>query len=267
MAAPHQPSSDRTQGTPGTPTGREQVPPHTPLHQYYETDAERTRFVGDLFNKTAQHYNTIEGLFLNGGLLYRRLSLRMNGLRPGMKVLDVAIGTAAVARGAVRIVGPQGRVYGVDPSRGMLGQARKNFSGPLTRGVAERLPFATGTFDFVTMGIALRHVADLVATFEQYLRVLKPGGKLWILEGHVPESKLGQSLTRFVWAKLIPGMTLVSTRSRDAKLLMDYYWDTVEKCVPPASILAALAKAGFEEPRFKVVVPGAFCEYTGRKPL
>jgi demethylmenaquinone methyltransferase/2-methoxy-6-polyprenyl-1,4-benzoquinol methylase len=108
-------------------------------------------------------------------------------------------------------------------------------------------------------------VPDLVATFKEYLRVLKPGGKLWILESHVPRSKLGHSMTKFVWAKLIPGMTLVSTGSRDAKLLMDYYWDTVEKCVQPEVIRAALGEAGFVDPRFSIVVPGAFCEYTGKK--
>jgi demethylmenaquinone methyltransferase/2-methoxy-6-polyprenyl-1,4-benzoquinol methylase len=244
----------------------EAVPPHAPLNRYYDDDAKRSRYVVDLFNQTAQHYNTIEALFLNGGLLYRRLSLRRAGLRPGMRVLDVAIGTAAVARGAARIVGPTGRVFGVDPSVGMLGQARRVFRGPLTRGVAERLPFASDHFDFVTMGIALRHVSDLVATFREYLRVLRPSGKLWILEGHVPRSSLGHKLTRFVWARVIPGMTLLSTRSREAKLLMDYYWDTVEQCVAPEAILAAMKEAGFESPRFQVVVPGAFCEYTGSKP-
>jgi demethylmenaquinone methyltransferase/2-methoxy-6-polyprenyl-1,4-benzoquinol methylase len=182
-----------------------------------------------------------------------------------MHVLDVAIGTAAVARGAARIVGPEGRVFGVDPSIGMLGQARRVFHGPLTRGVAESLPFASNHFDFVTMGIALRHVSDLVATFREYLRVLRPGGKLWILEGHVPRSALGHKLTRFVWARVIPGMTLLSTRSREAKELMDYYWDTVEQCVPPETILQAMREAGFEAPRFQVVVPGAFCEYTGSR--
>lgn len=242
-----------------------EVPPHSPLTNYYDSDGNRHPYVIDLFNKTAKHYNTIEMLFLNGGLWYRRFSLQRAGLRRGMKVLDVAIGTAAVARGAARVVGPEGRVFGVDPSPGMLGEARKVFHGPLTRGVAEELPFADDSFDFVTMGIALRHVSDLVATFRQYLRVLKPGGKLWILEGHVPRSDLGHRLTRFVWAKVIPGMTLVSTRSREAKLLMDYYWDTVEKCVPPEEILEAMKQAGFESPRFKVVVPGAFCEYTGTK--
>lgn len=80
------------------------------------------------------------------------------------------------------------------------------------------------------------------------------------------EGELDVRITGYVWARVIPGMTLLSTRSRDAKLLMDYYWDTVEKCVPPEQILAAMREAGFEEPRYKVVVPGAFCEYTAKKP-
>jgi demethylmenaquinone methyltransferase/2-methoxy-6-polyprenyl-1,4-benzoquinol methylase len=147
----------------------------------------------------------------------------------------------------------------------MLGEARKHFDGPLTRGFAEDLPFASDRFDFVTMGIALRHVSDLVRTFREYRRVLKPGGTLWILESHVPKSKLGHRLTRFAWAKVIPGMTLAATRSQDAKLLMDFYWDTVEKCVPPAQIVEAMNKAGFDAARYKVVVPGAFCEYIAKK--
>jgi demethylmenaquinone methyltransferase/2-methoxy-6-polyprenyl-1,4-benzoquinol methylase len=242
------------------------LPPHAPLTDYYKKEESRHDYVVDLFDKTAHHYNTIEALFLNGGLLYRRLSLWRAGLRPGMKVLDVAIGTAAVARGAARLVGPSGNVFGVDPSRGMMREARKVFRGPLTQGVATELPFATDTFDFVTMGIALRHVSDLVSAFAEYLRVLKPGGRLWILEGHVPRSRLGLSLTRFAWARLIPGLTLLFTRDRDAKLLMDYYWDTVEKSAPPGAIVRALGEVGFESPRYRVIVPGAFCEYSGRKP-
>jgi demethylmenaquinone methyltransferase/2-methoxy-6-polyprenyl-1,4-benzoquinol methylase len=250
---------------PGPKEDREHVPAHSPLRQYYGSDEKRSGYVDDLFDRTARYYNTIEMLFLNGGLWYRRFSLGRAGLRAGMKVLDVAIGTAAVARGAVRIVGPEGKVFGVDPNRGMLGEARKVFKGPLTRGVAQQLPFRDESFDFVTMGIALRHVPDLVATFGEYLRVLRPGGTLWILEGHVPKSRVGLAATRFVWAKLIPGLTLLSTGSRDAKLLMDYYWDTVEKSAPPETILEALRKVGFADIRYQVVVPGAFCEYGGKK--
>ncbi|MHC4448389.1 MAG: class I SAM-dependent methyltransferase [Planctomycetota bacterium] len=241
------------------------TPPHKPLSTYYDDDAERHRYVNQLFDRTAKHYNTIEALFLNGGLLYRRLSLKFAGLSRGMRVLDVAIGTGAVSRGAVKLVGPTGRVFGVDPSRGMMNEARKHFHGPLTQGVAERLPFADQSFDFVTMGIALRHVADLKTAFSEYCRVLEPGGTLWILESHVPESGLGHRLTKLVWAKLIPGLTYLSTGSRDAKLLMDYYWDTVEQCVPPPAIVEAMKNGGFAEARYKVVVPGAFCEYLAKK--
>lgn len=242
------------------------VPPHSPLTDYYGPEDRRDRYVVDLFNRTARHYNTIERLFGNGGLLYRRMSLRQAGLRPGMKVLDVAMGTAAVARGAARLVGPEGLVVGVDPSPGMLAEARKVFRGPRVRGVGQALPIRSDHFDFVTMGIALRHVSDLVATFREYRRVLKPGGRLWILEGHVPRSRIGQGLTRFAWARVIPGMTLLATGSREAKLLMDYYWDTVEKAVPPETIVQVLRDVGFEDARYHVVVPGAFCEYRARKP-
>lgn len=245
----------------------ERIPPHPPLAHYYGNadDREHRRWVVDIFDRTARHYNTIERIFGNGGLWYRRFSLRRAGLRPGMKVLDVAIGTAAVARGAARIVGPTGEVIGCDPSAGMIREARRVFSGPISRGVAEALPFQHGQFDFVTMGIALRHVPDLVAAFREYHRVLRPGGRVWILEGHVPRSRLGQRLTRFVWARLVPGLTRLFTGDTEAKLLMDFYWDTVEQCVPPETIVEAMRKAGFEDVRFKVVVPGAFCEYHGRK--
>lgn len=249
------------------PAAREKpVPPHAPLPGYYGPDPNRHRYVIDLFNRTAKHYDTIEGIFLNGGLLYRRLSLKFNGLRPGMKVLDVAIGTAAVARGAAKIVGPDGLVIGCDPSPGMIAEARRHFDGPISRGIAEQLPFRDATFDFVTMGIALRHVADLRAAFSEYLRVLKPGGTVWLLESHVPESTLGHRLTKFVWAKVIPGLTLLTTRDRDAKLLMDFYWDTVEKCVPPATIVQTMREVGFSPARSKVVVPGAFVEYIATRP-
>ncbi|HJO24748.1 MAG: class I SAM-dependent methyltransferase [Myxococcota bacterium] len=241
------------------------LPPHAPLTRYYGDgpDAERQRYVVDLFNKTARHYNTIERLLLNGGLWYRRSCLRRAGLGPGMRVLDVAIGTAAVARGAAQLVGPKGRVFGVDPTRGMLNEAKKVFHGPLTRGVAERLPFASDYFDFVTMGIALRHVSDLVATFREYHRVLKPGGTVWILEGHTPTSGIGRSVNRFMMGRVVPGMTLLFTRSRDAKLLMDFYWDTVEQSVPPDRILQAMTDVGFEGLQHRVVSP--VCEYIGKK--
>jgi len=252
--------------SPTSPAPQRSMPPHAPLTAYYGKDADRARYVNDLFDRTAPHYNTVEAIFGNFGLYWRRRQLERAGLRPGMQVLDVAIGTAAVSRGAARIVGPKGKVVGVDPSRGMLNEARKNFHGPVVRGVAQALPIASGRFDFVTMGIALRHVPDLVLAFREYRRVLKPGGRVWILEAHIPESPVGHRLTRFAWQSVVPNLTLLFTRSRDAKLLMDYYWDTVDQCVPPAQIMQAMRDAGFEDVRYEVSAPGVVCEYTGRNP-
>jgi|SRR5690606_33365765 len=247
-----------------SPQPHEVVPAHAPLTGYYESDATRSRYVVDLFDRTAQHYNTIERLLLNGGLWYRWYCLRRAGLARGMKVLDVAMGTAAVARGAARLVGAEGLVVGVDPSRGMIAEARKVFAGPVARGRAEALPFASDHFDFVTMGIALRHVADLRATFAEYLRVLRPGGTLWILEGHAPASPIGRRATRLLMGRLVPAMTRLVTGSHEAKVLMDFYWETVEQSARPETIQRTMREVGFTALEHRVVSP--VCEYVARKP-
>ena len=130
--------------------------------------------------------------------------------------------------------------------------------------MAESLPIASDHFDFVTMGIALRHVSDLRATFAEYFRVLKPGGTMWILEGYAPSSGFGRRFTRLMMGRVVPGMTWVFTGSRDAKLLMDFYWDTVEQSVRPETILQTMEDVGFQEIRHNVVSP--VCEYIGRRP-
>src|SRR5260370_22141783 len=95
-----------------------------------------------------------------------------------MKLLDVATGTGQVARAALPILAESGAVIGLDPSGGMLREARKSLSVPLVLGKAEELPFGDDRFDFLTMGYALRHVADLGVAFGECRRVLNTGGRL-----------------------------------------------------------------------------------------
>ena len=160
-------------------------------------------YVVDLFNRTAQHYDTIESLFLKGGLWYRRFGMKRAGMKPGMKVLDMATGTGAVARGAARIVGsyrPRVRL------RSVAGHARAGEEGVLRSARARRRRLAAVQERAVRLRDDGHRAAPRVeprAHVREYLRVLKPGGRVWILEGHVPKSRLGHSLTRFVWAKLI----------------------------------------------------------------
>ena len=76
--------------SPGPSKAAQTRPPHIPLTAYYESPRDRSDYVMDIFNKSAAHYDTIEKLYLNGGLFYRRMSLKFAGITKGMKVLDVA---------------------------------------------------------------------------------------------------------------------------------------------------------------------------------
>jgi len=244
----------------------ESTPPHPVLEKYYATAADRQSFVGTLFDGAARYYNRVgQMLDLGSGPWYRRQALRRAGLRPGMRLLDVATGTGLVAHGAADILGEPAGVIGVDPSRGMLREARKALAGPLVQGRAEALPFRDGLFDMLSMGFALRHVPDLEAAFGEYRRVLRPGGRLLLLEVSRPPSPLPRWLIRVHFQHVLPLMTRISTRSEPAELLMKYYWDTIDRCVPPETILDVLRRSGYVDVERRVFF-GFLSEYVAAKP-
>lgn len=237
--------------------------PITLLRQYWSDEGSRRRYVDHLFDDTASDYDFVERLLgLGTGPWYRRQALARAGLASGMRVLDVATGTGLVAREALRIIGPTGTLVGLDPSAGMLGQAA-SLKVPLVRGFGERLPFGTATFDFVSMGFALRHVSDLEGLFREMHRVIKPGGTACILELTRP-TRLVAPL-RFFMTRAVPAAAWIFGRRKQARDLMRFYWDTIEACVPPEDVLAALQRAGFGAPKRNVAI-GMFSEYVGRKP-
>jgi demethylmenaquinone methyltransferase / 2-methoxy-6-polyprenyl-1,4-benzoquinol methylase len=240
--------------------------PHPVLKKYYESESERRPFVSALFDNAAEHYDWVCGLgSLGSGRFYRRWVLLQSGLRVGMKFLDIATGTGMIARGATGILHEPGAVVGLDPSGGMLRQARKALAIPLVQGTVEELPFANGHFDFLCMGYALRHVADLGVAFRECLRVLKPGGHVLILEITPPRSPVGQRFFRVYFEKVLPRITRISTGSATAELLMKYHWDTIAHCVPPAMILGVLKSSGFIDIERRVR-GGLLSEYVGLKP-
>ncbi len=233
--------------------------PHPPLEQWYSSEEERLRRVRAWFDESAEHYDWIgQTMSFGSGHHYRRQVLERAGIQPGARVLDVACGTGVLAEVATRLAGPEGRVVGLDPSRGMLVQASRRPIRYLTQGIAEALPFADGSFDLVTMGYALRHVADLEATFSEYRRVLAPGGRLLILEITRPRTRLQHGLARFWMGRVVPWFS--GFGNKPARELMAYYWQTVDTCVPPATILSALAAAGFAHPEQRLQM-GLFSEY------
>jgi demethylmenaquinone methyltransferase/2-methoxy-6-polyprenyl-1,4-benzoquinol methylase len=240
--------------------------PHPVLRQYYEGDDDRQPFVTALFDGTARHYDWLCAVMsLGSGQFYRRGVLARTGLKPGMRLLDVATGTGLVARSARHLLGEKGAIVGLDPSRGMLVEARKTLPVCLVQGMVEDLPFPADHFDFISMGYALRHVADLGVAFRECLRVLKPAGRFVVLEISRPRSVAGQWVIRVYLQRVLPLIMWLTTADAQSGLLTRYYWDTIAACVPPATILDVLRISGFVDVERRVS-GGCLSEYVAVKP-
>jgi demethylmenaquinone methyltransferase/2-methoxy-6-polyprenyl-1,4-benzoquinol methylase len=240
---------------------KERLAPHRTLETYSGAEEAKRRFIGTIFDSAAVDYDRVESLLgLGSGSWYRRGALLRGGLQPGMHMLDVAVGTGLVAQEGVRVVGSSGRVFGIDPSAGMMAASKGLAGVPLIQGRAEALPFADDSFDFVSLGYALRHVEDLPTVFREFRRVLKPGGRLLMLEITRPESKIGRALLALYMRGIVPLVSRAVASRSETELLFRYYWDTIEACVPPAAVLDALRANGFSSAHVKMQL-GVFSEY------
>ncbi len=239
--------------------------PHPTFAAHYADTGAKPEFVNRLFDKGAKHYDAVvDWGFLHSGASYRYWTQQRHGLRPGHHLLDVACGTGLVAVEAAKILGTAENITCLDPSEGMLAVARTKLPAHFVLGRAEELPFADNSFDFLTMGYALRHVTSLEETFCEYHRVLKPGGKLLILEVTKPVGRISGFFFRLYFGRIYPFLTQLFTHSRDARDMMRYYWETMDACVPPALVLEALRAAGLTAVQ-RISVLGLFSEYTAVK--
>ncbi len=237
--------------------------PHPPLSQFYNEPAQRERFVRRIFDETAPWYEyAIRVMSFGSGDQYRRTALERAGLTPGMRVLDVATGTGVVARAAARILRDRSAIVGLDPSIGMLTSASERFEN--VQAVTERLPFRDGSFDFLSIGFALRHFADLDVVFAECFRVLRPGGTLLILEITAPASPVTRGLLGAYLGWIVPAAVSLRAGRQPARL-MRYYWATTRECVRPETIMVSLQGSGFAKVQRHREL-GIFSEYTGERP-
>ena len=239
--------------------------PHIPLTDYYQTEQDRQAYLRRIFDNTAADYDRIETLLaLGSGSRYRRLALIRGGLKTGMKVLDVGVGTGLVAAQACILTGDPALVTGVDPSPGMMAASNLPDAMVLVEGRAECLPFPDDHFDFLSMGYALRHISDLSVAFAEFERVLKPGGRLCILEITQARSRVGRWLLKNYMRGVIPLLTRVISKQKDTATIWRYYWDSIEACVPPEQVMHTLSAAGLTQVNRYLEI-GVFSEYQAIK--
>jgi demethylmenaquinone methyltransferase/2-methoxy-6-polyprenyl-1,4-benzoquinol methylase len=241
--------------------------PHRALNEYYrEGDADaRARFLRRTFDDTAVDYNRLEKLLgLGTGSWYRRQALQRAGLRAGMQVVDVGMGTGLVAREILHITGEPDRLVGVDPSPGMMAQATLPAAVRCLEGTAERLPLPDASADFIVMGYALRHIADLTAAFAEFHRVLKPGGSVLVLEISKPQGRVATALLKAYMRGVVPVLARAVSKQPSTPMLWRYYWDTIEACAAPEAVLRTLAGVGLRDAQRSVQL-GIFSEYTARR--
>jgi len=238
--------------------------PHGALTSYYaEGDAEaRQAFLRRSFDDTAVDYNRLEKLLgLGTGSWYRRQALLRAGLTRGRDVVDVGMGTGLVSAEILRVTGEPTRLTGVDPSPGMMAQARLPVQVRCLEGWAEKIPLRDASADFIVMGYALRHIADLAAAFGEFRRVLRPGGKVLVLEISKPEGQLATWLLKGYMRGVVPLVARFVARQQSTPMLWRYYWDTVESCANPQAVLHTMSGVGLRQADRQVTL-GIFSEYS-----
>lgn len=149
---------------------------------------EKATRVGAVFDSVAERYDVMNDLMSLGlHRAWKAFAVSIARPRPGERFLDVASGSGDLARAFARRVGPQGEVWATDINRRMLQRGRDRLldAGCLTPAVqcdAERLPFPDGYFDGVIVGFGLRNMTRKDEALAEMTRVLKPGGRLIVLE-------------------------------------------------------------------------------------
>ena len=156
--------------------------------------AEKQKHVAGVFHSVAQKYDLMNDLMSMGiHRLWKRFLLEVSGVRSGQRVLDLAAGTGDISMLFADRVGATGLVVMSDINDSMLGVGRdrvldRGHAGNLHFALAnaEKLPFASNSFDIVSIGFGLRNVTDKDAALAEMHRVLKPGGRVLVLEFSKP---------------------------------------------------------------------------------
>ena len=234
--------------------GFERVPP--------EEKAGRVRSV---FDSVAGRYDLMNDLMSLGlHRAWKALAVAIARPRPGERVLDVAAGSGDLAAALSRRVAPGGEVWLTDLNRRMLERGRDRLldegrTAPAVQCDAERLPFATGAFDCVTVGFGLRNMTRKELALAEMARVLRPGGRVVVLEF----SKIWAPLARAHELYTLRFLPWLGERVAGDAAAYRYLAESIRMHPDQAALKAMVEAAGFQDVEVFNLAAGAVAIHRG----
>lgn len=238
-------------------------------HFGFETvaETEKAQKVAGVFHSVADRYDLMNDL-MSGGLhrLWKRFSVEMSGVKAGSRVLDIAGGTADLARLFAQRAGPTGQVVLTDINSSMLTAGRDRlldggFSLPAVQCDAEKIPFPANYFDCVSVAFGLRNMTHKDLALREMLRVLKPGGRLLVLEF----SKVWKPLQPIYDAysfRVLPLMGKLITKDAES---YRYLAESIRMHPTQEELKQMMQAAGFERVEYYNLAAGVVALHKGYK--
>jgi demethylmenaquinone methyltransferase/2-methoxy-6-polyprenyl-1,4-benzoquinol methylase len=230
---------------------------------------DKADLVRGVFDSVASRYDIMNDL-MSGGMhrLWKRYTIQHANARPGDAVLDLAGGTGDLAREFARIVGGRGHVVLADINAAMLEHGRRRLvdagvggNVTLAQVDAEELPFAANTFDRVSIAFGLRNVTHKDTALAEMHRVLKPGGKVLILEFSKPSDVLKPAYDLYSF-KVLPLLGKFVAEDADS---YQYLAESIRMHPDQETLLGMMQGAGFERCRFNNLTGGVVALHIGYK--
>jgi demethylmenaquinone methyltransferase / 2-methoxy-6-polyprenyl-1,4-benzoquinol methylase len=228
------------------------------------TGEERARYVHNVFGGIARRYNLMNRLMTAGqDMRWRREAIRRLGLRPGEHLLDLGAGTGDLGREALRQQ-PDIQLVAADFSLEMMLAGQASGLLPWLNADALQLPFADGSFEAVVSGFLMRNVGNLEAALKEQHRVLKPGGRMLILETTRPRSGILGPFVRFYMRQVIPWIGGLVSGNREA---YRYLPASSEGFLSAEELARRMAAAGFGNVGFHRRMAGTIAIHWGKKNI
>jgi demethylmenaquinone methyltransferase/2-methoxy-6-polyprenyl-1,4-benzoquinol methylase len=232
---------------------------------------EKAEKVAEVFHSVAGKYDLMNDL-MSGGVhrLWKRMTIEMSGVRRGDTVLDIAGGTGDLTAKFSRIVGPEGTVVLADINDSMLRVGRDRLTDlgivnnvKFSQADAQYLPFPDNSFDVITIAFGLRNVTDKDLALRSMLRVLKPGGRLLVLEFSSPANPLLSKIYDTYSFSILPKLGKLFASDADS---YQYLAESIRMHPDQETLQGMMDHAGFANTDFHNMTGGVVALHRGVKP-